>query len=353
LFALVLVCACSSHSTGLVDGGTGLEQDTGPLGSGDGGGWLSGDGDEGMTGDGDACAWADARPVAKSPVVWLALDPSMLTGVFVGNDGAAGDETNADALRPVLFGANGIVSRMEHFVRFGLVAYGMTAAFSNCADGILIPAALNNASAIAAAYDASIMNRRLQASANWATLEAVETEIAKQNDSFRNTVLLLTQSGEGGLCPDHELGANSESRERDAVNALADKRSTVSVVTFLYPDNPEYNVPAIERNAALAKIGHGSAFAGSDGDKLIAAVERFVEEGASCEVSLEGKVKMGEECTGDVQLGNQKLVCNDPDGFKLTDASTLELTGKACDDLRSTSELTLHARFPCESFVLF
>ncbi len=73
----------------------------------------------------------------------------------------------------------------------------------------------------------------------------------------------------------------------------------------------------------------------------------------SCEVSLEGKVKDGEECSGDALLGDQKLVCNDTNGFKLKDPSTLELTGKACDDLRSKSGLAIRARFPCESFVLY
>lgn len=352
LLALAFACACSSDPDSIVDRGTAGNQDSGSQpGHGDGDAFGNGDGDDGVMGDGDSCAWADARPVAKSPVVWLALDPQMLKKKFLGADGAD-DGINADALRPVLFGPKGLVSRMEHFVRFGLSAYGMTAAFSECAQGTVVPAALDNASVIAAAYESFSMNDQFGAPANWASLEAVATEIAKQNGSFRNAVLLITQTVEGALCPD-QWGGDSIPRVRAAVDALADKDATVSVVTFLNVHVPEQNPAAIARDAALAKAGGGKAFAGTDGDELIAAVQRFVEEGVSCEVALEGEVKAGEVCSGDVQLGDQKLACNDADGFKLKDASTLELTGKACDDLRSKSGLTIRARFPCESFVIY
>jgi hypothetical protein len=73
--------------------------------------------------------------------------------------------------------------------------------------------------------------------------------------------------------------------------------------------------------------------------------------GATCQVTLNGMVAAGMECSGTVKLNGMELMCNSDNGWRLSDDHTVQLTGTACDTLLSTQSL-LTATFPCGVFVV-
>ena len=66
-------------------------------------------------------------------------------------------------------------------------------------------------------------------------------------------------------------------------------------------------------------------------------------------VALDGTVTEGRECSGEVLLNGETLACDAADGWLLADPRTVELTGSACEQFR-TSASQVHASFPCDVF---
>jgi hypothetical protein len=83
--------------------------------------------------------------------------------------------------------------------------------------------------------------------------------------------------------------------------------------------------------------------------ELVSAIGSVVSTG-TCQILLNGTVHAGLECMGEVLLNGQPLVCNDPNGWRLTGPSTFQLSGTACDAFLSM-QAQLQAAFPCEVFI--
>lgn len=101
----------------------------------------------------------------------------------------------------------------------------------------------------------------------------------------------------------------------------------------------------------VANIGSpGQApFEPASKDELVTALRNIIG-GATCQVALDGTVMQGEECSGQVSLNGQFLTCNVPNGWKLADDHTLQLTGTACDTFLG-AQSAIEATFPCNVFV--
>jgi hypothetical protein len=67
----------------------------------------------------------------------------------------------------------------------------------------------------------------------------------------------------------------------------------------------------------------------------------------SCAFALDGKVTDGGETQGTVTLNGMALTLNDPNGWRLSGPSTIELTGTACETVKNTENVSLNAQFPC------
>jgi hypothetical protein len=103
----------------------------------------------------------------------------------------------------------------------------------------------------------------------------------------------------------------------------------------------------------LAQVANATAsktppFVPATQTDLVAAFRKIIG-GATCVVSLSGSVMQGHECAGKVMLNSTDLKCNDPDGWKLLDPSTLQLTGGACTSFMGMQSLVT-ANFPCDIF---
>jgi len=66
-----------------------------------------------------------------------------------------------------------------------------------------------------------------------------------------------------------------------------------------------------------------------------------------CQFTVAGDIVPDQACTGRVEVNGQRLICNGPDGWRLIDANTLELTGQACDTYKQTKRSVVQASFPC------
>jgi hypothetical protein len=82
------------------------------------------------------------------------------------------------------------------------------------------------------------------------------------------------------------------------------------------------------------------------------AFEQIIGVVRSCTLTLSANVQGGYECSGDVRLNGTPLVCNDANGYRLSDSTTLELLGTACQTFLDSPQATLDATFPCGTVIL-
>jgi len=52
-------------------------------------------------------------------------------------------------------------------------------------------------------------------------------------------------------------------------------------------------------------------------------------------------------------IDGKSLTCNDPNGWKMSGESTVEITGSACADLKQLPSATINAEFACDTFIIF
>ena len=109
-------------------------------------------------------------------------------------------------------------------------------------------------------------------------------------------------------------------------------------------------------NAGLGRVAGDPAapfWVAGDDASLRQALLDIVGGTLSCEVALRGHVQEADACKGTVNLtlpgmvDGMELDCNDPDGYRLLDETTLELQGSACQLLKSSVGASISVKFPC------
>ena len=105
----------------------------------------------------------------------------------------------------------------------------------------------------------------------------------------------------------------------------------------------------LEQVASTAGTGH-PPFTPMSKDQLVETLRMILGEAISCDIVLNGSVSAGAECMGFVEMNMRDLPCNDADGWRLKDASTIELVGQACEDLKQLPAAVVNAGFPCGVF---
>ena len=89
-------------------------------------------------------------------------------------------------------------------------------------------------------------------------------------------------------------------------------------------------------------------YVADDPAALLASFDEIVQGARGCVFALDGEVEPIEYASyGSVKLNGQDLPWDDPDGWRLLDASTLELLGAACETFLNSEEVSLDATFPC------
>ncbi|HEX2675194.1 MAG TPA: hypothetical protein VHM19_01105 [Polyangiales bacterium] len=389
LFTVVAgLCACSAsadktgkhgQSTGnaIGSGGTGAGTGTGAAANGavgtGSGGSASGVGN-------DTCASADIQTARVTPTVWLIVDGSGSMQTRFANG------SRWSVLRDALMNPNGgVVPRLESAVVFGLVIYsGGQLNFGG--GGGLFGGGLFGGGA----SDAAIAMPPADAGAD--SMCPVLTIVDPALNNYNNMNAVFPNTEPGGSTPT-QLALDQVSMRVSAQPQMLDKDQGPTYVVLATDGQPNGcgvtggtmggSDPAAEQavyDQVTKIVGTGTklfaiSLAGNDAnlqahldqvamlggtgkppftpmnrDDLVTTFQDIIG-GAGCEVKLSGKVTVGSECQGSVQINGTALTCNDPNGWKLKDEQTIQITGTACDDFRSNKQAQLHASFPCGVFI--
>ena len=311
-------------------------------------------------GPGTTCATGNANTKPVTPTVWLVLD-----GSGSMNDEFDNGSSRWDALRSSLMGADGLVPRLERNVRFGMVLYGGIdeedqTAPDMCVNLVTVQPALNNFATLDAQLPA-------QEPGGWTpTDRALEQTVANlpvvnnaapdaPNDPIY--VILATDGAPNDHCagaPDTGGGRGRGGSGLDpmaAMRVIAAVENGVKMGMHMFIISLAGGDDELQQHleqVAMVTDNKLPPFVPSTREDLITTLQQIVGN-ASCQLQLDGTVVDGKECQGEVLLNGSALACNSDNGWRLLNASTVQLTGTACNDFLGAQSL-VSARFPCDAF---
>jgi hypothetical protein len=380
--ALVLGLGCGSNA-----GHDGLQRDgSAGIGGDDAAADAAASGDDaqfftspdGAVDVGDGCASADAKPVRLTPTVWLVVDDSGIELVNSTTPGQTSFTYNSvlwTNTHDALMGMGGLVSSLQSSEQFGFVGCSSgprQATLSNdggfsqmgCPELTVVPAAPMNYAALAQAFPAAIpMNTSF--GANPSTYHGLRYAIDHVPSTGASAVVLVYGGYLETLCGDEtELPASlvdpfrgslasaaNDTYAQQAMIVAAQAGAAKGVSIFdINPGNVDAN--ALATHQMIAQIGNTGfgTFTAQTTTELQTALGQILTSIVSCDVALSGTVVAGQECQGMVDVDGTPVACDDPNGWKLKDPSTIELVGTACTNLKAHADDVVHARFPCRAF---
>jgi len=308
------------------------------------------------------CARADVGVTRLIPTVEVVVDASgSMAEPFVGCP------TRWQCLRDALIGDQGLITALQSTVRFGLTLYGgQIARVENgmvietldptCPRRLHVTNALDNHATIAAPYQlANPAGGTPTAEALEPIVDALPDVTQALDQDFGPQIILLVTDGDPNTCVD-PVTTDYAPTEAQALRAQQ-KHIRLFVITVA----DDQNAAHLQR---MANLGAGMAadalpgapfFDPNSAADLTDTLREIVGGAVGCEVKLEGKVSVksaGDECRGDVALNGEPLACNEADGWRLLDASTIELQGAACERFKFDASVMLHANFPCDLLVV-
>lgn len=294
------------------------------------------------------CAEGFARVTLVTPTVWLVIDgSSSMTTEF------AGGVDRWQTLRSTLMGPMGVVPSLQHNVSFGMVIYSGGDESKQCVNLVTSPPALDNFATLDAAYPSSPLGRGTPTDK---ALEHVFTQLPVLNVASPDAndgpiyVVLATDGAPNDMC---SMGGGAidgdavvEQRVVDVATRATAMGAKLFVVSLAGSDTRLQT--HLEAVAAVTESKH-PPFVPATQAELIAAL-RMIVGGGTCQLKLNGSVAAGQECQGQVLLNGTAVACGAANGWQLSDSSTLQLTGTACDSFLA-QQSTLQASFPCGVFV--
>jgi hypothetical protein len=315
-------------------------------GGGGGGGGTSG------TGGGDGtCASTDVNLDNQMPTVLLLVDQSgSMNERFGGSD-------RWQTLRTSLMDPrDGIVNTLQGQVRFGLSLYSGLNGAAPCPSLTNVVPALDNFAAIDTAYPKPT-SAILDDTPTGESITAAAKLLAAVTEPGPKVIVLATD-GEPDSCatPDPQTPEAKELAVKAAQDAFA-----MGVFTFYISVGSEVS----EQHATeMANVGQGYPrtdrmkrfYLANDQAALADAFKTIVNGVRTCSFQLNGTVTAGGEVDGTVTLDGMVLKLNDPNGWRLSSPSTIELTGSACEAIKSSDKNKSHhiaASFTCGAVVPF
>jgi hypothetical protein len=181
-------------------------------------------------------------------------------------------------------------------------------------------------------------------------------------------VILATDGAPNDICVGGAGGDGSA--QHAGVVAAVDQMAAVGITTWVISLAQD---PTLQMNLDII-AQHGDptnpmahTFNPTNPDELVMTLATLLGGAVGCNVVLNGTVKVGQECTGSVELNGTPLPCCQqdaasgaytcagqpaptPDGWHLVDPSTIELLGNSCTNFLVGAQEMLHASFPCNVF---
>jgi hypothetical protein len=284
-----------------------------------------------------------------TPTVWLIVDGS--SSMNMNFDAG---RSRWQTLRSTLMDPGGVVDSLQGAVRFGMVIYsGGSSDPTQCVQLVTVNPALNNLQMLSTQYPMQPLGMGTPTDK---ALDHVVKDLPVVSGPMLDTrtgpvfVVLATDGQPNDNCGGGGIlgglgGGDVEQRVVD-ITTMGTKMGMQMFVISLAGDDMRLQNHLSQVAAATAS--KTAPYVPATQNDLIAAFRKIVG-GATCQVSLDGMVKQGAECTGNVRLNTTELKCNDTDGWKLLDPRTVQLTGTACMSFLA-SQSVIFADFPCESF---
>lgn len=300
------------------------------------------------------CARVEVGARRVTPNVYLVVDQS---GSMTEDFGAS---NRWDALRSSLLDAEaGLIASLGETVRFGLALYTARAEGSSSGPPIgmcpmveVVDAALGNYAAIGAVYGE---REPVDETPTGEALEVLTARLTGLPDPPTDpTIFVLATDGE----PDQCAELNPQRGQGRSV-AAAEAAFAAGIRTFVISVGEGVVSDAHLQDMANAGLGRGPGdddapfFVAGDDAGLRSALGAIVGGALSCEVTLDGRIEdLEDACLGEVRLNGRLLTCDDPDGWRVLDATRIEVLGAACTELTDSPGVTLTASFPCDVILI-
>jgi von Willebrand factor type A domain len=307
----------------------------------------------GAGGDSGVCASTDVNLDNQTPTVLLLVDQSG------SMDARFGSSDRWQVLRTALMDPDmGIVNTLQAEVRFGLALYSGRNGAKPCPTITSVAPAMDNFMAIDSAYPVPT-SAIIDDTPTGESIDAAAKLLGAVTEPGPKVIVLATD-GEPDTCADHEpndqagLTAAKERALQAAQDAFAQGVFTfyISVGNDISEDHAQ----------EMANVGQGYPrddrmsrfYRANDQAQLAEAFKTIVNGVRTCSFQLNGSVTEGGEEDGTVTLDGAILKLNDPDGWRLSSPTTIELLGAACDAVKNSDKNSKHhiaASFTCGAIV--
>jgi hypothetical protein len=224
-----------------------------------------------------------------------------------------------------------------------------------CPELTQVPIAANNYAAINMTYQAAVPQNDTPTPES---IAAVAKELVNEPDP---KYILLVTDGLPDTCTDPDANAaNSTAARQAAANDASVKAAQAAyaqgIGLFIVGVSADI-APAHLQAMANAGMGKDPAttppnaakyyVAASSQAELAMQLTGIIGSVRSCVVHLGGVVDLAHASSGTVILDGVPLVYNDPNGYRLNNASELEVLGTACEKIKTDSK-GLSISFPCD-----
>jgi len=309
------------------------------------------------------CAGKDITTMRIVPTIWLVVDGSgSMTDPL---DGTMGGTSRWTAIHDALMDPMaGVVKALEHDVKWGFVLYdgtlpgGGRRGNNPAGDATVCPRIISvepkkdNYADISAVFGVDPLGGSTPTDK---ALQAVISHLPVGGQgpvldgTVSPTIVVLATDGEP-----NDYCSNDRMRDvKPEVIAAVKQLLGVGLKTYVVSlAGNDTNLTTHLIDVAQAGGTGKAPFIPMNKDQLIQTFRDIIGTGAACEFTLTGKVKTGLECMGKLQINGTTLPCNDDNGWRLKDMSTITITGSACEQYKMNSAAVLHAEFPCEVQVL-
>jgi hypothetical protein len=303
-----------------------------------------------VQGTDNTCAAVDLGATRVTPNVLLIVDRS---GSMGNEEFPPGSGTSRwDALRDALLATpDGLLFSLQSSIRFGMVAYdGDRGGMGTCPNLETVPCAIDNYPAIETRYTMLDPGGVTPTGQSMTAVLGMLDTLVPTADAGDPTIFILATDGEPNTCADRMDTTGG----RAASVAATEASFAAGIPTYVISVGSDVGADHLQ-DVANAGLGRDAAdpdapyWVANDTAGLNAALSTIIGGVVDCRLMLSGSIDPSLACTGEVRLDGTPIACDDPNGWRAIDATTIELTGTACDELQAGA--TLSARFPCEVVV--
>jgi hypothetical protein len=291
----------------------------------------------------DSCVDVKLKLAKTIPTVVLLLDQS---GSMNQAFGPGGDRWTV--LRKVLMDpTTGIVKRLENEVRFGLALYTSHNGYQNgatCPILTEVSIAISNYAAINAVYAPAKYD---DDTPTGQSIDAVVKKLVPYAEPGPKIIVLATD-GEPDTC--EQADPQSDLAKTVSITAAQDAFKK-GIKTYVIAIGNEVGAQHLQdmANAGVGQpplTGTAKAYPALDQNALVAAFNEIINGQRSCKLKLNATVEAADAPKGTVTLDGKVLGLNDPNGWRLSTATEIEILGTACTTIKS-GDHDLSVTFPC------